>query len=47
MPIIAFRNIGEEKAGNTLSLVAVATNIAIQHNYKILIIAYWMKVYRI
>lgn len=39
MPIVAFRNIGEMKAGNTLSLVAVATNIAIQHNYKILVIS--------
>ena len=39
MPIVAFRNIGEIKAGNTLSLVAVVTNIAIQHNYKILVIS--------
>ena len=39
MAIVAFRNIGEKKAGNTLSLVAIATNIAIKHNYKILIIS--------
>ena len=39
MSIVTFWNQGKEETGKTLSVAAVATYMAIQHNYKILIIS--------
>ena len=39
MSVISFWNNSNTQTGNTLSLVALATNIAIEHNYKVLIIS--------
>ena len=39
MSIITFWNNGKEQSGKTLSLTAISTYMAIQHNYKILVIA--------
>lgn len=39
MSIVTFWGIGKEQVGKTLSLVALATNMAIEHNKKILIIS--------
>lgn len=39
MSIVTFCGTGKEQVGKTLSLVAVATNMAIEHNKKILIIS--------
>lgn len=38
MSIITFWNDGEKETGQTMSMAALATRIAIKHNYKILII---------
>ena len=39
MSIIAFWNEGKEQSGKTLTSVAVATNMAIEYNYKILLVS--------
>ncbi len=39
MSVISFWNNSGKETGNTLSLVALATNISIEHNYKVLIIS--------
>lgn len=39
MSIVTFCGTGKEQVGKTLSLVAIATNMAIEHNKKILIIS--------
>lgn len=39
MSVVAFWNNGKEETGKTLSIAALATSIAIEHNYKILIIS--------
>lgn len=39
MSIITFWNNGKEQTGKTLSLVAISTYLAIEHNYKILVIS--------
>lgn len=39
MSIVTFCGTGKEQVGKTLSLVAIATNIAIEHNKRILIIS--------
>lgn len=39
MSIITFWNNGNKETGKTLSLAAVCTSIAIEHNYKILVIS--------
>ena len=39
MAIISFWSNSSKETGQTLSMVAIATNMAIQHNYKILIIS--------
>ena len=39
MPIITFVNSKKEETGKTLSLVAIATNMAIEYNTKILLIS--------
>lgn len=39
MSIVTFGGTGKEQVGKTLSLVAIATNMAIEHNKKILIIS--------
>lgn len=39
MSVIAFWNNGKEQVGKTLSIVAIATYMAIEHNYKILIVS--------
>ena len=38
MSVITFWNKGKEQVGKTLSMVAIATYMAIEHNYKILMI---------
>ena len=38
MSIITFKSDEQKETGQTLSLVATATQMAIEHNYKILII---------
>ncbi len=38
MSIVTFWSNGREQTGKTLSLAAIATYMAIEHNYKILII---------
>ena len=37
MSIITFWNRGKEQTGKTLSIVAICTHLAIEHNYKILV----------
>ena len=37
--VITFWNNGKEQTGKTLSMVAIATHMAIEHNYKILVIS--------
>lgn len=39
MSIVTFWNNGREQSGKTLSMAAISTYMAIQHNYKILVIA--------
>ena len=39
MSIVTFWGSGKEQVGKTLSLVAIATNMAIQHNKKVLIVS--------
>lgn len=39
MAVITFWNNGKEQTGKTLSLVAIATCMAIEHNYRILVIS--------
>lgn len=39
MAIITFWNSGKEQTGKTLSLVAICTHLAIEHNYRILVIS--------
>lgn len=39
MSIVTFWNKGKEQTGKTLSLVAVCTHLAIEHNYRILVIS--------
>lgn len=39
MAVISFCSNGRKETGQTLSLVAVATKLAIEHNYKILVIS--------
>ena len=39
MSIVTFFNNGKEQTGKTLSVVAIATQMAIEHNYKILIVS--------
>lgn len=39
MSIITFLNGNKEQTGKTMSLVAIATNLAIEYNYKILLIS--------
>lgn len=39
MAIITFWNNGKEQTGKTLSLVAICTHLAIEHNYRILVIS--------
>lgn len=38
MPVISFWNNNKEETGKTLSMIAVATYMAIMHNYKILVV---------
>ncbi len=38
MSIVTFWNNGTEQTGKTLSIVAIATHLAIEHNYRILVI---------
>ncbi len=39
MSIVTFWNNGKEQTGKTLGLVAICTHLAIEHNYKILVIS--------
>lgn len=39
MSIVTFWNNGNEQAGKTLSIAAIATYLAIEHNYRILVIS--------
>lgn len=39
MSIITFWSNGEEQTGKTLSIAAIATHLAVEHNYKILVIS--------
>ena len=39
MSIITFWNKGKEQVGKTLSMIAIATYMAIEHNYKILVVS--------
>ena len=39
MAIVTFWGSGREQVGKTLSLVAIATNMAIEHNKKVLIVS--------
>lgn len=38
MPIVSFWNNEKEESGKTLSMIAIATYMAIMHNYKILVV---------
>ena len=40
MPIITFWSNSKKQTGQTMSLTAIATSMAIEHNYKILINLY-------
>ena len=37
MSIVTFWNNGTEQTGKTLSIAAIATHLAIEHNYRILV----------
>lgn len=39
MPVISFWSNTKKQTGQTMSLAAIATSMAIEHNYKILIIS--------
>lgn len=39
MSIVTFWNNGKEQTGKTLSLAAICTHLAIEHNYRILVIS--------
>lgn len=39
MSIVTFWNNGREQSGKTLSIAAIATHMAIEHNYRILIVS--------
>lgn len=39
MSIVTFWNSGKEQTGKTLSITAIATYMAIEHNYRILVIS--------
>ena len=39
MSIVTFWNNGKEQTGKTLSLAAICTQLAIEHNYRILVIS--------
>ena len=39
MSIVTFWNNGNEQTGKTLSIAAIATYMAIEHNYRILVIS--------
>lgn len=39
MSIVTFWNDGKEQTGKTLSLVAICTQLAIEHNYRVLIVS--------
>lgn len=39
MSVVTFWSNGEEQTGKTLSMIAIATHMAIEHNYKILVIS--------
>ena len=39
MSVVTFWSNGEEQTGKTLSMIAIATYMAIEHNYKILVIS--------
>lgn len=47
MSIVTFWNQGKEETGKTLSVAAIATHMAIQHNYKILIVSTGHKTQRL
>lgn len=38
MAIVTFYRRGKKETGQTLSMAAIATNMSIEHNYKILIV---------
>lgn len=38
MSIVTFWNNGKDQTGKTLSIAAIATYLAIEHNYRILVI---------
>ena len=39
MSVVTFSNISKKETGQTLSVIAIATVMAIEHNYKILVIS--------
>ena len=39
MSIVTFWNNGKEQTGKTLSIAAICTHLAIEHNYRILVIS--------
>lgn len=39
MSVITFINSGREQTGKTMSIAAIATNMAIEHNYRILVVS--------
>ena len=39
MSVVTFWNNGKEQTGKTLAIVAITTYMAIEHNYKILVIS--------
>ena len=39
MAIVSFWSNGKEETAKTLSIVSIATNMAIEHNYKILLMS--------
>lgn len=39
MSIVTFWSDGKEQTGKTLSIAAIATHMAIEHNYRILVIS--------
>lgn len=39
MSVVTFWNNGKEQTGKTLSLAAICTHLAIEHNYRILVIS--------
>ena len=46
MSIVTFWGNGREQTGKSLSMVAIATQMAIEHNYRILLISKQMLFYR-